>query len=99
MKKFALPLFIFGVLISAFHWIGICISGLGMSFYGKSIKSKLLFGAFGGLLVWLAFTAYLSSTGAFEKAVNSGTLFNLSIFFSAVLGALSGLISAYELDY
>ncbi|AIY89373.1 hypothetical protein [Geoglobus acetivorans] len=92
------PIFILGVMISAFHWIGIIIAGAGLSLYGNSIKSKVMFGAFGGLLVWLAFVAYLSSEGIFEKAAQTGQLFALSIFFAVVIGGVSGLITAFKID-
>lgn len=99
MRKYAPLIFILGVAASAFHWIGICIAGFGLSFFGKSIKTKLAFGAVGGLVVWLAFVMYLFSAGIYEKAVQTGTLFNLSVFFAVILGAVSGLASSFELDY
>ena len=99
MRKYAPLIFIAGVALSAFHWIGICLAGFGLSFFGRSIKTKLTFGAVGGLAVWLAFVMYLSSVGIYEKAAQTGTLFNLSIFFSVILGAVSGLASSFELDY
>lgn len=99
MKKFALPIFVIGTAMSAFHWIGVCVAGFGLSFYGRSIKTKLAFGAVGGLVVWLAFVMYLSSAGIYDKAAHTGTLFNLSIFFAVILGAVSGLASSFELEY
>ncbi len=92
-------LFLIGFAISGFHWIGIVLAGAGLSFFGKSIKMKVLYGAVAGVMIWFAFVAYTLSVGIYDKVAQTGTLFNLSIFLSIVLGGASGLITAYQTDY
>ncbi len=92
-------IFLIGFAISGFHWIGIIVAGAGLSFYGKSIKTKVLYGAVAGVAIWIAFVLYTLSIGIYEKVAYTGSLFNLSIFLSVLLGGVSGLITAYQTDY
>lgn len=92
-------LFLIGFAISGFHWVGIIIAGSGLSFFGKSIKTKVLFGAVAGVAIWLAFVAYTLSTGMYDKIAHTGSIFNVSIFLSILLGGVAGLTTAYQTDY
>jgi len=92
-------LFLIGFAISGVHWIGIIVAGAGLSFFGKSIRTKVLFGAGAGVVIWLAFVVYIFSIGLYDKIANTGSLFNLSMFLSVLLGGVSGLITSYQTDY
>ncbi len=92
-------LFLIGFALSGFHWIGIIVAGAGLSFFGKSIKIKVLYGAVAGVAIWLAFIVYTLSIGIYEKVADTGSIFNLSIFLSLLLGGVAGLTTSYQTDY
>ncbi len=92
-------LFLIGFALSGFHWIGIIVAGAGLSFFGKSIKTKVLYGAVAGVTVWFAFIAYTLSVGIYEKVAETGSIFNLTVFLSVLLGGVAGLITSYQTDY